>query len=273
MYKKQDKFIKINGFSIRYRESGNGDPLLLVHGISGFLEEWEPSIEKLSKHYRVIALDLPGHGLSDKPDIHYTLNCMTDFLNGFIIAKKLDKINLAGHSLGGAICLNYVIKYPSVVKKLITINSVFTKIPFVFRNLSFSFLQKLKFKIPLFFVKASSRRSFHNKKAITDNWLNNAHRYINTPGALRTMLSIVHECISLSGLKKQLLTSFLRGLSKIQIPVLVIYGTKDKMLPNENSLLLHKHIKNSKILAIKNCGHELPYECAEKFCGAVIHFL
>ena len=60
MHSVHDKYLKINEISIRYRESGNGFPLLLVHGIAGFLEEWEMSIEELSKHYRVIALDLQG---------------------------------------------------------------------------------------------------------------------------------------------------------------------------------------------------------------------
>lgn len=269
----KDRFIEANGLSIRYRESGAGDPLLLVHGIAGFLEEWEPAIEKLSNHFRVIALDLPGHGLSDKPEIPYTLDCLTGFLKDFITAKKLSKIYLAGHSLGGAVCFNFVLKYPSVVKKLILINSAFTKIPFFFRVFSFGFLQKINFTVPFSLVKTSSRRTFYNKDAVTEDWLNRAYNYINNPGALRTMFSVVHECMSFSGLKKDLVNTFSHRLSQIEIPALILYGDKDRILSNENSLLLHKLIKNSKIYPVKDCGHELQYEQCDTFYSVTIQFL
>jgi len=128
-----DRYISVNNFSIRYRELGNGMPLILVHGIAGFLEEWESAMNLLCKKYRVIALDLPGHGLSDKPDISYTLDFLAVFLKDFIQAVSEEKIYLAGHSLGGAICLNFAIKYPHLVDRLIIVNSAFVKIPLKIR--------------------------------------------------------------------------------------------------------------------------------------------
>lgn len=273
MNRNQSKYIDINGLTIRYSEAGEGNTLVLVHGIAGFLEEWEPSMETLCKHYRVIALDLPGHGLSDKPEIPYTLDNLTNFLKDFILAKKLNNIYLAGHSLGGAVCLNFVIKYPTIVRKLITINSAFTKIPFIFKTLSPNFFQKINITVPRCIVKISTRRCFYNKKAITKDWLEYAYQYINKPGTLRTMCSIVHENMTFAGLKKELVNTFLNGLSQIHIPVLIVYSGKDRLVPNENSLILHKLIKNSQSYMVENCGHELQYECCNEFSNIAVQFL
>ncbi|NLK68096.1 MAG: alpha/beta hydrolase [Clostridiaceae bacterium] len=273
MHSVHDKYLKINEISIRYRESGNGFPLLLVHGIAGFLEEWEMSIEELSKHYRVIALDLPGHGLSHKPQIAYTLDRLTGFLKDFVTEMKLEQFYLVGHSLGGAVCLNFVIKYPSLVKKLIVVNSAFTKFPTACRFSSFKFLQKINIKVPLWALRAVTRKSFFNKNSMTPDWLNSAYTYINKPGALRTMFSIIHECMSISGLKKDLVVAFQDGLSKIKIPVLIVYGNKDAIVPNENSFMLHKLICNSQIHLVQDCGHELQYEKSHEFCKISIQFL
>lgn len=273
MNKDTDKYLKINGLSFRYREAGNGDVLVLVHGIAGFVEEWEPSMKKLCNFFRVIALDLPGHGLSDKPEIPYTIDNLTKFLKDFVTAKKLENFYLAGHSLGGPVCLNFVIKYPSLAKKLIIINSAFTKIPFSFRIASPAFFQRIKITVPRLLVKAVSKQNFYNKNILDDDWLNPAYNYINKPGALRAMFSVFHECISFRGLKKELVSTFLHGLSRIKIPVLIIYGDKDRFLPNENSFLIHRLIKNSRIYKVADCGHELQYECCDAFCNIAVEFL
>ncbi|HEY8499874.1 MAG TPA: alpha/beta hydrolase, partial [Clostridia bacterium] len=124
-----DKTVNIDGCQIRYREAGKGPFLFLVHGIAGFLEEWEPAMKILSEKFHVIALDLPGHGLSEKPDIAYSIDKMTEYLKNFILSFTTEKIILAGHSLGGSICLNLVIRHPNIVERLIVINSVFERIP------------------------------------------------------------------------------------------------------------------------------------------------
>jgi len=268
-----DLYLNVKGVSVRYREAGSGEPLVLVHGIAGFLEEWEPAMEKLRNYYRVIALDLPGHGLSDKPDIPYTIDNLTNFLKDFVTAMKLENFYLAGHSLGGAVCLNFVIKYQFLVKKLIVINSVFTKIPFSIRLFSINLLKKINMPIPRCIVKSVTRYSFYDRKAVSRDWLDHACRYINQPGSLRTMFSIIHESTSFNGLKKGLVDTFMHGLGQIKIPVLIVYGDKDRVLPNRNSLLLNKLIRNSMIYRIRNCGHELQCEQCDAFCDIAAGFL
>lgn len=268
-----DKYTSIDGNSIRYREAGAGPVLVLIHGIAGFLEEWEPAMEILSGHFRVIALDLLGHGLSDKPEADYSLDFLTNFLRNFILNITGESIYLAGHSLGGAICLNFAIKYPGIVKRLILVNSIFVKIPLFIRLASFRFLKNFKLKTPKFMTKASVMHNFYKKESVPEEWLNKACRYFNIPGASRVMFSIINSSISIKGLKKNQYAGFMEGIKKLDLPVLIFYGRNDKILSYKNSILLHRVLKGSKCVAVDNCGHELQVESCDIFCEKTVEFL
>ena len=97
------KFITVKGSNIRYIVRGSGAPILLIHGLGEFLDVWWFNIEPLSKHCLVYAMDLPGHGLSDKPPINYTLPFATKFISDFMQALGIERAHLIGHSLGAAI--------------------------------------------------------------------------------------------------------------------------------------------------------------------------
>ncbi len=273
MHKEFDRYLSVNGLSVRYREWGEGPLLLLVHGISGFLEEWEPAMEILCKHYRVISMDLPGHGLSDKPEMIYTLDFLTDSLKEFIVTLRLEKIYLAGHSLGGAVCCNLVVKYPHIVERLVLVNSAFIKVPFFIQLGSFAFLQRLKLKIPIQVVKASARNTFYKKECISKKWLDSAYKYTNEKGALWAMFSIIRENRPHSRSGREQSSRLIKGLKNLNIPVLILYGDKDRIIPNQNSEQLHRYIKNSECVKVKDCGHEMQYENCEIFCEQVIRFL
>ncbi|HEY8500025.1 MAG TPA: alpha/beta hydrolase [Clostridia bacterium] len=268
-----DKTINIEGCQIRYREAGKGPFLFLVHGIAGFLEEWEPAMKILSEEFHVIALDLPGHGLSEKPDIAYSIDKMTDYLKNFILSFTTEKIILVGHSLGGSICLNLVIRHPNIVERLIVINSVFERIPLFIRLGSPSFIHRLIKRVPFFIIRFMSKRSIHKRNRITPEWEELSYKYINTPGNIKTMFSIIRTNISLKGLNKSLLDSFINGLKQINIPVLILFSGNDKVVPVSNSCQLGRLIRTSKIIEFKNCGHELQYEDYEEFCREIEAFI
>lgn len=230
-------------------------------------------MEILQENFRVIALDLPGHGLSGKPDIAYTINNLTGFLKSFLSAMKLEKIFLAGHSLGGAISLNFTLQYPHLVERLILLNSAFIKIPFSIRLGSFRFLPGLFRRIPFVFVKASARRTFHDHTQITGRWLEESYRYINEPGVLRVLFSIIRSNMTLTGLKKELTDALLNKINRNAVPTLILYGENDRIVPNINSRLLRQSLPNSECISFRNCGHELQFECCDLFCGQTADFL
>ena len=101
-----EKYITVDRMNIRYAARGSGPPLLLLHGFCEFLETWDFNFRPLSEHCRVYAMDLPGHGLSDKPYLDYSISFFTNFIIGFMQALGIDRANIIGHSFGGAISIN-----------------------------------------------------------------------------------------------------------------------------------------------------------------------
>jgi pimeloyl-ACP methyl ester carboxylesterase len=159
------------------------------------------------------------------------------------------------------------------VERLILLNSAYTKIPLSIRLGSFRFLPRLIRRVPLSFVKASARRTFYDHTLITNDWLEDAYRYINEPGALRAMFSIIRSNISLSGLKRSIADVFMKEINRLTIPALILYGKKDKIVPNINSRLLHQHLLSSECVPFEDCGHELQVEHCSKFCKQTVRFL
>jgi pimeloyl-ACP methyl ester carboxylesterase len=268
-----DQYLTVDHCTVRFRDAGTGPALLLVHGIAGYLEEWEPAMEILQEKFRVITLDLPGHGLSDKPDIAYTIDYLAGFLKSFLSTMKLDKVFLAGHSLGGAISLSFTLQNPHLVERLILINSAFTRIPLAIRLGSFGFLPAMFRKIPFAFVKATGRQTFYIQNQIPSKWLEDSYRYINEPGVLRAMFSIIRSNMTLAGLKKELSDALLKKIDQLAVPTLILYGENDRIVPNINSKLLHQSLPVSECISIKNCGHELQFECCDLFCRYAEDFL
>ena len=124
----EEKYITVNGVRVRYVVKGNSSPVILLHGFGEFLESWAFNIDPLSEHYRVYALDLPGHGLSEKPAIDYSLPAAVKFIAAFMQAVGIGRASLIGHSIGGLIRLKTAISSPDRVDKIIPVDSVGLKV-------------------------------------------------------------------------------------------------------------------------------------------------
>jgi pimeloyl-ACP methyl ester carboxylesterase len=93
---------------VRYLDRGTGETAILVHGLGGSIESWANNIDGLSREIRVVALDLPGFGQSDKPKMNYTIKFYRDFLASFIEQLEL-RATLVGSSLGSQIAAELAI--------------------------------------------------------------------------------------------------------------------------------------------------------------------
>ncbi|MCA0986453.1 2-succinyl-6-hydroxy-2,4-cyclohexadiene-1-carboxylate synthase [Guptibacillus algicola] len=113
--------IPSHGLQFHVEDRGEGDVIVLLHGFTGAVENWEPFIEKWSDRYRCIAVDLIGHGKSSKPDhaTSYTMGAMSIYLKDILDQLNVKKANLIGYSMGGRFALSFAVKYPAYVKSLI----------------------------------------------------------------------------------------------------------------------------------------------------------
>ena len=116
--------LKVGDHQVHYLKSGNGPPVVLLHGGASDSRDWAGTIAALSHSYSLYAPDLIGYGLSEKAKSGYYLSDFVEFTLGFIQALGLNSHILVGHSIGGRVCLEIALRYPEKVHKLVLIDTV-----------------------------------------------------------------------------------------------------------------------------------------------------
>ena len=231
----------------------NNPPIILIHGLGQLgMKDWFSIIPILEAHYHVIAVDLPGFGLSTNAKGRFSPENYSKVIaavNRQYIHKKAIVI---GHSMGGAVALRYTDLYPEHVQKLILIDAagLLEKSAFVKHIATFEFGDKF----PIFIqqqiakmnnftssmIEVTTRNNFFTdflqKNDYAWNWLFSDSTNMNTA------LSLVEE-------------DFSQAVQNITIPVEIIWGEKDAVAPLRTGKVLNKQIKNSRLQIIKEAGH------------------
>jgi len=115
--------ITANGVEMYYEDAGIGDPIVLVHGLGSYSGDWRPQIDALSRRYRVIALDLRGHGRSEKPPGPYSIAAFAADVASLIRSVHAAPAHVVGLSLGGAVAFQLAVDEPALVRSLTIVSS------------------------------------------------------------------------------------------------------------------------------------------------------
>ena len=117
------KYLELHGNRLAYQDEGQGDAILLLHGMAGSSQTWRSVIRPLSRKYRVIAPDLLGHGMSAKPRSDYSLGAFAVLLRDLLDELGVARATVVGHSLGGGVAMQFVYQHPDYCERLVLIGS------------------------------------------------------------------------------------------------------------------------------------------------------
>jgi pimeloyl-ACP methyl ester carboxylesterase len=262
------RYQSVDRMRIAYVEQGQGAPLVLVHGQFGDHLDWEPVIAPLARHFRVIAVDLPGFGDSDKPDREYDADFLTGSLHGLLKTLGIRRSILAGNSFGGQIAILYTLRYPDEVSRLILADSggfrevTSAEKQFYTQRLSPEFLAGLtpETQRPLF------APIFAKQGEIRERYLNKQDAKLKRedfPAYARSLA----RCIALA-----LDLYLLERLPEIKAPVLVLWGDRDFVLPVEQARKAMEKLRRGKLKVFEGCGHAPQLDCPQEFAQAVKEF-
>jgi len=255
--------VKVNDIEMFYIENGQGEPLILIHGLGGDHREWLMQIPVFAQKFRVIVLDLRGHGETDKTGEKYSLPTFAKDVIGLLDKLGIDKAHFCGVSMGGIVTLQIVLSYPQRVKKLILVNTtarlneqsakVVSKWVELFRTKGFDayFDQVIKDVFHPSFIEA-------NPDLI---------KQIKEMSRNRDFQTVIKAAMGLQNF------NFVDQLEKISVPTLIIHGEDDEVIPVEEAKLLHQKITNSKLVIFSKSGHATIIEKAQEFNKTVIEFL
>ena len=261
-----DNYCKINDVSLHYSVYGSGKSIILIHG--NFIDSriWEYQIEVLSNKNQVISYDLRGYGKSDIPRCPFS---HVDDLKSLIEYLDIGEVTLVGSFLGGSIAIDFALKYPNLVQKLILIAPALTGYKYPFR-LNIEAMQNLLAK------------KTKGTQAAIDKFINNPYWEYMIPSpenivAREMVIDIVRNERNFyswnPSLYKATNVNAMHRLGDIEIPTLVVLSDRDKEFNIKVGSYIHKNIKNSKKYVMSNCGH-LPFvEKPQEFNHIVIDFL
>jgi 2-hydroxy-6-oxonona-2,4-dienedioate hydrolase len=268
------EYVTAGGIKIRYLVMGSGPQVLLLHGFGGFLETWAFNIPPLSKRYRVYAIDLPGHGLSDKPEGGYTTAFAIESANDIMEALGVNQATLIGHSLGGAVSINIALSLPERVNKLVLIDcaGLSRNLPWLYRLCSLPVLGNILMSLAVEpALEHSIKRVFYNAPVLSREMMDIILKNASQPGVRETLKRIIRQHVRLRGPRPEAL--LIERLPQLKVPILFVHGAQDRVLPLKHVREAFSMAPNSRVKIFDQCGHCPHIEKAVEFNEIVLEFL
>ena len=258
--KNETKFrlAQVNGQGIHYTDQGAGQPLVLVHGWGFDHTCWQPMIDRLKTDYRVIAVDVRGHGQSESATSSYRISDLSDDLFGLLGHLELPEPPvLIGHSLGGAIVQQFAVDNPSAARAIVLMDSDLNTPA---NRLVLSIATRVSaWAMRLAAVVLGARRSLRllppmlNLATYSGSW-RRAHRdYVKQAG--RRFLDNHVDDLIWSLLAWGTRPNLSKSVGSISTPVLLIRGSKDLIVTRGKMKRLAKAIPGSRMLVVEGSGH------------------
>lgn len=237
----------------KYVEEGEGEVLILLHGLMGALSNWESVINQFKGKYRVIIPMLP---IYDLPIISTGVKTLSKFLHKFVKYKKLDRFVLLGNSLGGHVGLIYTLKHQDYVKALVLAGS-----SGLYENaFGGSFPKRENYE----FIKEKVEFTFFDPKTATKELVDEVYATVNDRHKVIRILAMAKSAIRHNMAKE---------LKHIQIPVCLIWGKNDVVTPPDVAVEFNRLLPNAELNWIEHCGHAPMMERPEIFNEHLNRFL
>lgn len=240
--KEQDKF--------KFIEEGEGEPLVLLHGLFGALSNFADLIEYFRHHYKVIVPMLP---LFELDILHTTVGGLAKFVHKFLEARDYKDVHLLGNSLGGHVALVYLLKHPERVRSLTLTGS-----SGLFENgMGDSYPKRGDYE----YIKKKTEITFYDPATATEELVNEVFEIT------RNRLKVI-KIIALA--KSAIRNNLGDELSQIQQPTLLIWGANDTITPPFVAREFNRLIPNSELHFIDKCGHAPMMEVPDEF-NVILH--
>ena len=234
--KQQDKF--------KYIEVGEGEPLILLHGLFGALSNFVELIEYFRRHYRVIVPILP---LFELDILHTSVGGLEKFVYKFIEARGYRDVHLLGNSLGGHVALVHVLKHPEKIKSLILTGS-----SGLFENgMGDTYPKRGDYE----YIKKKTQLTFYDPQIASKELVDEVYEIVNSRIKVIKIIALAKSAIR---------NNLGDELNSIKKPTLLVWGNNDTITPPFVGREFNKLIPNSELHFIDKCGHapmmEVPHE-------------
>jgi len=268
--------IEVAGRSVRVAALGTGDPVVLLHGLGGYLEEWAEAQPALAEHFATYAPDLPGFGRSD-PLEHPDLPSLARHVLAALDALGLDgPVHLVGNSLGGAIAMQAAVEAPERVATATLVDSAGfgRQVNPGLRLLGVPGLGRALLHRPSRQrVRMQLRAQFHDPALATEERVALKTAHSRREGAAEAFTAVARALGSWRGARSGWRRRLVREFAELRIPTLVLWGTHDRILPATQLVAAARALPHARTHLFANTGHMPQIERTEEFTALVRDFL
>lgn len=265
------------GQQVHYRDQGErgGPAIILIHGSNSSLQTWEPLVKRLGADYRIVTLDLPGHGLTGAtPDTDYSAEGMMAAVDVVAAKLGLDHFVLGGNSMGGWVSWRYALDHPGRVDALLLLDAAGMplrkgeKAPpsnVGFRVLEYPFGRWLATQItPRMLVEQSLRGSVEKQAIVDDAMIDRYWELLRFPGN--------REATVLRA-RMDREPAMAARVGDIKAPTLILFGDKDRLINPSAAQTFHERIAGSEVVLLPGIGHLPMEEAPDATAKAIADFL
>lgn len=271
------RYLDVDGVEIAYSETGQGEPaLVLVHGLGSYLPVWSRNIAALSRHHRVVAIDLPGYGRSSKANYRYSMRFFAQAVQAVLDRLRLQRVVLVGHSMGGQIAMTHALLHPGRAEALILVAP--------------AGLEKFEPGEGSWLAEAVSKE-FVQLTPLDGIYQNLAGNFLRMPDAAQFM---ANDRVRIVGgpdfdayayAVSRSVNAMIRepvDVRQIVTPTLIVFGEDDGLIPNpilhggDTRALAEKAVSQfpcAQLVMIPRAGHMVQFEQPGLFDHAVLEFL
>ena len=276
----QQAFYNVNGVRTRVLESGaqNRKTLIMLHGTGGHAEAFAKNLRAHAEHFRVIAMDMVGHGFTDAPPIHYSMATFVEHLAAMVDTLGCDQVDLCGESLGGMVAAHYAIQHPTRVSKLILNTALLMRRTAEGRKQLADLLARSKRasgELTREAVRARMNWLMHDPaKNLTDELVEIRYRIYAQQGRAAIMSQISQEIVG--GLLDDAWSdrwSNEEHLAQLQCPVLLIWSKHNPGNSPEHARKALRYLRDGDMIVLEDCGHWPQWEQPIAYNRAQLDFL
>lgn len=270
--------LTLHGSSIAYRTAGEGPLVVLIHGMAGSSETWEPVIPLLQKHVTVVAPDMIGHGTSAKPKGDYSLGALATGVRDVVIALGHSRATIVGHSLGGGVAMQFAYQFPERCERLVLVGSggLGPEVNTLLRALSIPGAE-----YALAVGTATGLRSASEKVA---TWLGKvglrpapgAAEILRSYAALgdrETRAAFIHTLRAVIDVGGQRVSARDRLYLTQDMPTMIAWGDRDPIIPVTHAYQAHDAMPGSVLKIYPGAGHYPHCHAPQQFADDLLEFM
>jgi len=260
-------FVDVDGVHVRYRELGEGPPIVLIHGFSASLDSWTGVADVLAKHHRVVAIDLKGFGWTSRPEGDYSPEAQAQLVWHVLDKLGVEDTAVVGHSWGSSVALAMVLAQPARVRRVALYDAYVydEEVPSFFRWAQLGGMGEVLFS--LYFKERIDERvplGVHDDRYATQWSVERVEEELDRPGSTAAALATArgHHFASITS-----------KLGTIQQPVLLLWGADDQVTPVRFGERLARELPRAELKIYPACGHLPMVEARNQSTRDLVHFL